>query len=387
MTAQPLRILFLLSSYNQGGAERQAVTLAKWMKEKGHHVSFTAFKEDGPVEEELRSLHIETRSKSFNFFFIDHFKVARFNKETLSFKIKSNALIKEYATYLKGFAADILMPYTFYPNVLASLAFPSSGAKACIWNQRDINVEGMKGYYLEKKAVAQCSFFISNSKQGEQKLQHIYSIPSKKTNVIHNGIKLPSLITPFDCPYFLPNSFKMVMLGNFHPNKDQATLINAMALLRKKDLSGHVQLILAGRFAGEEKKYSELCTSLDLSINKDVIFLDSVKNVYGLLKACDLVLHSSYEEGCPNAVLEAMAAGLPVIASDINGCREALGENYPFLVPAGDARSFSEAIHTLYNQPETGDELGNRNQKRIENEFSVERMGNLYLDLFKSLAN
>src|SRR2546426_8921983 len=83
----------------------------------------------------------------------------------------------------------------------------------------------------------------------------------------------------------------------------------------------------------------------ELNLGRSVRFLGPVDDVPGLLSAVDLAVLSSTSEGCPNAVLECMASGLPVVATDIPGIRKAVGPSgYNYLAPPDDARSFAERI-------------------------------------------
>jgi glycosyltransferase involved in cell wall biosynthesis len=98
-----------------------------------------------------------------------------------------------------------------------------------------------------------------------------------------------------------------------------------------------------------------------------------------LLAAVDVGVFSSRTEGCPNGVLECMAAGLAVAGTDIPGIREALGpEGLPFLAPPGDEERLAEAILDLAESPALRARAGAANRERIRREFTVEGMGARY---------
>jgi glycosyltransferase involved in cell wall biosynthesis len=110
-------------------------------------------------------------------------------------------------------------------------------------------------------------------------------------------------------------------------------------------------------------------------LDDTVRFLGKVDDIAGLLSAVDLCIHSSKTEGCPNGVLEAMAAGLPVIGTDIPGIREAVGEaGNGFLVPVGDHQRMADAIARLVGDPELCVRYGEVLKKRIDEEFSLDQM-------------
>jgi len=143
-------------------------------------------------------------------------------------------------------------------------------------------------------------------------------------------------------------------------------------------------LCLAGRFAGEADALRQLAA--ELGIAEQVRFLGHVDDVAGLLAAADLYLHSSRSEGCPNAVLEAMASGVAVVASDIPGTRALLGDVAAgCLVPAGDAGTLAERVLVLLDQPDTRRELGTRLQETSERRFAVGAMVQAYRQLFDEI--
>jgi glycosyltransferase involved in cell wall biosynthesis len=110
-----------------------------------------------------------------------------------------------------------------------------------------------------------------------------------------------------------------------------------------------------------------------------------VDDVAGLLGACDMGVLSSRSEGLPNALLESMAAGLPVVATDIAGVREALGidedredrdaPGEACLAPVGDSAAMAQRILALMRVPQQRAALGAANQRRIASHFAVDRMG------------
>ncbi|HEV2837062.1 MAG TPA: glycosyltransferase family 4 protein, partial [Pyrinomonadaceae bacterium] len=98
-------------------------------------------------------------------------------------------------------------------------------------------------------------------------------------------------------------------------------------------------------------------------------------DVSGLLNASDVSVFSSRSEGCPNAVLESMAAGLPVAGTDIQGIREVVGpRGVQFLAPAGDADSLAAVLISLASDPELCARAGAENRSRIRERYDATRM-------------
>jgi glycosyltransferase involved in cell wall biosynthesis len=144
--------------------------------------------------------------------------------------------------------------------------------------------------------------------------------------------------------------------------------------------------MLAGRF---DNMYGSLrALAVNLGIQDNVRFLGQVADISILLGAIDLGVFSSRFEGCPNGVLECMAAGLAVVATDIPGIREAVGPSvYRFLVPPGDAEALANKIIELAADPCLRAELGKLNAHRAREVFSLERMGKQTADLISGWLN
>lgn len=128
--------------------------------------------------------------------------------------------------------------------------------------------------------------------------------------------------------------------------------------------------VIAGE--GDLKKgLSELAGQL--GIQCDVFFIGRCEDVGRLLAASDVGVLSSKAEGFANAILEYMAAGLPVVATDVGGVREAIGEGETgYIVPSGDDEKMAERIIQLLNNPERARSLGKLGRSIVAEKFSFE---------------
>jgi len=143
-------------------------------------------------------------------------------------------------------------------------------------------------------------------------------------------------------------------------------------------------LVLAGRHDGAYESLAALAA--ELKLDGTVRFAGQVSDVAGLLGAADVSVFSSRSEGCPNAVLESMAAGLPVAGTDIEGIREAVGPTgVPFLSAAGDAESLASVLLKLAADPDLCARNGARNRERVHEHYDVLRMCRETVDVLARL--
>ena len=171
-------------------------------------------------------------------------------------------------------------------------------------------------------------------------------------------------------------TFVACMVGNLHAAKDHLTLLRAWQLVvdRLEPLGKKPVLLLAGRLDSMADRVKAL--AFDLRLHDSVQFLGLVEDIAGLLEAVDLGVFCSPKESCPNGVLECMAVGLPVVASDIAGVREVVGESgLAHLAPPEDAVTLAERIVGLAMNPALCESLSKINRERIATHYSIERMG------------
>lgn len=204
--------------------------------------------------------------------------------------------------------------------------------------------------------------------------------PAEKIMPIHNGISLDAFKNP---PAFNNRIPGIVMPARFANQKDHLTLIQAIALLRTRNL--FPQVILAG--AGK-KKHREKAEALvaKLGLENQIHFIGQCNNVPELLMQYQLCVLSTRYEGMPLSLAEGMAAGCAVIGSDVIGVREMIrhGED-GLLVDAGSPVGLAEAIANCLTNTEAAAEMAAAAHQRAFNDFSLQQMHQHYEELYESL--
>ncbi len=109
-------------------------------------------------------------------------------------------------------------------------------------------------------------------------------------------------------------------------------------------------------------------------------------DIAAILARCHIACLPSYREGLPKALLEAMAAGRPIVATDVPGCREAVRDrDNGLLVPSRDAGALARALETLIGDPELRRQLGDRGRRRAETEFASDVVNQATLGLYQEM--
>ena len=366
-----MRFLFVLDSYNLGGAERQAYMLAISLLDRSHKVMFIALTTDGSL-----SVMLDKKNIEHSLLGIEH-NFGKLNFPKISHKVKKA---------MNSYKPDVVLPYTFWPNVLCGLNWKKTTAKTCVWNQRD--EIPFFNQSQELKALKKVSAIVANSKGGKSHVESIYPSQQGRIQIIHNGVRLAnSTVEPGYWEKELEkesNVVSVVMIANLQRRKDHTALLDAWKVVidHYKDQQIVPRLYLAGRFAGTQDALKARC--FDMNFTKEVKFLGEVADVKGLLEMMDMAVFASFHEGCPNGVLEPMSLGLAVVANDIAGNKEALGDGNKGLFTSGDLAKFSLKLIELISNKTQRDAIGQINKQRIKDEFDVANLTDQYTKLCKS---
>jgi glycosyltransferase involved in cell wall biosynthesis len=196
--------------------------------------------------------------------------------------------------------------------------------------------------------------------------------------VVYNGIDF----SRFQKREETTQNRSMCMVANFSEKKDHESLIRSLPLVLKN--FSDITLILVGRGKNEEK-----CRMLasSLGIGDHVIFENSCNSPEDIIRDCSIgILLSPAGEGISNVILEYMALGIPVIATDLGGNREVVEHGLTgVLLPDHSTYRIADEIGKMFEMPERAKEMGSRGRERVEKKFDCKRMILEYIDLY-SLA-
>jgi glycosyltransferase involved in cell wall biosynthesis len=248
--------------------------------------------------------------------------------------------------------------------------------------------------YIAKKISSIFLDGVVFQSKGSQELHHkngANSLRWCKKKVIYNSIDLDK-VPHYDAitkkkirrKYgFKENDIILSNLGMYNVQKSQEHLIQAFSnLLRHYN---NIKLLLIG-WGERENFLSNQIQSFGL-MNQVVLTGKKQKNeVFELLSVTDIYVSSSLWEGLPVGVLEAMAFGIPVVATDVVGNREAIIDSVNgYLVPARNPTALGEAISRLIQNPEIKKSMGAAGRKRAESVFSPERFIGQHQEFYKRI--
>lgn len=184
---------------------------------------------------------------------------------------------------------------------------------------------------------------------------------------IYSGIELDTFedVAPAaDLPGSRP---RVVMIGRLTDGKGFDVLLDAAERLADRDVSFCL--------VGEGPLYDDLAGEIEARGLADSVFLTGFRDdIPSVLAASDVLVLPSFREGTPRVITEAMASGLPVIATNIAGIPEQVADGESgYLIPTGDPDALADRLGTLLESPELRTEMGNRGRQRVQ-KFSADRM-------------
>jgi glycosyltransferase involved in cell wall biosynthesis len=209
-------------------------------------------------------------------------------------------------------------------------------------------------------------------------IQHYNGLDMKRLKV-RPGLLREEALAGFGLP--ADRRYISIVANLRNPVKDHPTFLRAAVRV-------HAEFPEAGfAIAGEGELMEDLQRSAaELGIAKDVFFIGRCDNVANLLFASDIGVLSSKAEGFANAILEYMAAGLPVVATDVGGAREAISEDETgYVVRSGDDATMAKRIIELLKSPERARAMGQHAKLIVAEKFSCDRHLQNTLELYDEL--
>jgi L-malate glycosyltransferase len=356
-----MKILFVIDGLFpcNGGAEKQAMTLAKHFKTEGHDIQILCpqLDETMPLCETLSGIKV-TR--------IPYPKIKVFGSLLLYIKYMYQlyAMRKEYSVIhvhmVKNIAAftglmKVFLKFKYVAKVSGAWEFSSGVLDPEKFNK---GIMLVRNYFIKKADHIQCV----SSKTKQILLDCNY--PEKIALLLPNGVDLTShkLKVPHNDN---KSDITIVYAGRLEYVKGVDILINAVNKLEFK-----VSLVIVGS-GKEEKAFKKLCHDLDLE--SQVQFLGYITNLPEILLSADLYVQPSREEGLPNSVLEAMATGLPIVATNVSGNQDLVADGINgYLTSPEDIEDMSYKISKILSSSELLKTMGMNSRKIIEENYSIQ---------------
>jgi len=203
---------------------------------------------------------------------------------------------------------------------------------------------------------------------------------------LYNGIDLQNTATETTAVgrSVVDLNHQIVTVGNVRRVKGIDVLVRAAAQVCRR--YPETVFVVVGKIQDAQYYQELLSLAQSLNVSNKMKFLGPSRDVFSVLKQSDIFCLLSRNEGFSNAVLEAMACGLPCVVTDVGGNREAISEGQTgFLVPSEDAEAAAARILTLIENPECAKQMGQRGHTTVEEKFTTDAMVTKLVSLYHGL--
>lgn len=379
MTAKP-RILHISNTLNTGGAQRSLFSLLSGGladETESHVISMT---DQGPFGARIEALGVPVHTLDM-----------AIGKPTVGGARRLRA-------HVKNIRPDIIQGWMYHGNIAATFGrMVCPGKPALAWNIRhsvhDLSVEGRNTRFaikVNRMLSGRADSIIYNSIMARQQHEAL-GYTSSPGLVIPNG---------FDLSVWRPNrearrtirgqlevgeTDRIIgLVARYHPMKDVTNFLQAMRPLLEE--SSDLHCLLCGQDLGPDNQ--ALADDLR-ALPQDRLHIlglrDDLPDVYPALDL--LCLSSAWGEGFPNVLGEAMACGVPCVATDVGDSRHVIGDTGR-LVPISDTRALSTALREMITQPDGAlQDLSAKARARIETNYRIEGTINAYIEHYRDLHN
>jgi glycosyltransferase involved in cell wall biosynthesis len=286
---------------------------------------------------------------------------------------------------LRELKVDIVQSFLFHANVVAAVAAKLAGVRVCAGIR--VADPSRQRQRIERWLAPLVERYVCVSQSVADFSANVAGLPRQKLVMIPNGVDVPRFrdAVPADLSTLhLPANRRWLMtVGRLERQKGHDWLLPLLPAV----FQAHADYDLIVIGDGPDRQKLEQQTKL-LGLVERVHFVGWQSHVPQWLKVADLLLLPSRWEGMPNVLLEAMAAGLPVVATRVEGTEEVLGPLAEEQLAPLDNKV--EYVHRLLAQlasPARRKQLGAANQERATTQFSLAVMATAYQELYRSLTN
>ncbi len=362
LPGRPLPIAIFLTSFDIGGTERQMVELIRRLDPAEFEVHVGCCQRGGPL-----APLVEARAAS-----IAEFPIAGFAR------VPTLRQLLAFAAWCRRLNCRVVQTCELYANVFALPGAAMARVPVRIGSRREIITRDKTSAHLAGQRLAYwgAHVIVANSTAAAKQLR-LEGVPARKIHTIRNGVDSDVFSMR---PRALGPLRRIITVANLRAEKGHDTLLAAARRVVRDQ--PEVEFLFVGD--GPLRRVLEDQAHAD-GLARHVRFLGERSDIAALLGAADLFVLPSRSEALPNSVLEAMAAGLPVIATRVGGVPELIESGLNgMLVPPDHPDALTAVMLDLIRRPTFALKLGRAARAKVESRFSFERMVSAFETLYRT---
>jgi len=350
-----INILYVIGNLGQGGAERVVINLAKGLDRTRYKPMVCCLYDKGPFAGELEEVGINVLS---------------LNKKH---KIEPS-IIKRLVSIMQNNDIHIVHTHLWGPNFWGRLAAKIAKTPVMIATEHNEDVWKTGLYFFFDRLLSQATDKLIAVSNSVKKFYTARGINADKIEIIYNGIDIATerMSQPVNLrkEFNIKNNTKILaVIGRLVPQKGHRYFLLALKeILNRYKVKGLI--IGSGPLENELKRLTK-----SLGLLENVIFTGFRQDISQILKEIDILVMPSLREGMPIVALEAMAAGVPIVATTVGGNTELIEDGKTgILVEPSDGGDLAEGIDRILRSPSLGAEIKERAAWHAKDNFSIRKM-------------
>ncbi len=352
----------MTDSFQTGGSERQFVELARALDPAAYRVNLGCLQAKGPLQKDIGP-------------------VERFDLGGSLYRLQSMQTRYRLAAHLRRSEIAIAHAFDYYTNLTLIPAAKLARTPVTIGSQRqlgDLLSSNQRRAQLAMLRWADC--VVCNSKAAAERLVR-QGLRAEKLRVIGNGLPPAAFAEIVPVTPQRSGMFRVGMIARMNTHsKNHRILLNVAARLRNRLHNFELVLVGDGPLRPELEHQAE-----ELGIGDLVQFLGDQQDIPAVLATLNVTVLPSASESLSNAILESMAAGVPVIAYEVGGNAELIAQDSGILLPPNDEEALADALQRIAGDVTMCERLA-RNAKRLAQEnFTIEQMRKKHEELYAEL--
>jgi glycosyltransferase involved in cell wall biosynthesis len=346
----PLPIAVVMTSFEPGGTERQMTELVRRLDPSRWQVHLACFEGRGAWFP-----RVAEAAASVAEFPVTSFKSARTAHHLWNF-----------AAWCRANRIAIVHTTELYSNIFGLPGAALAGVPVRIGNRREINPDKSRAQIAMQRAAYACAHkIVANSRAAAERLR-VERVPAHKVAIVANGLDFDG-VQPRQSR---PTLRKVIVVANLRPEKGHDVLMDAAVDVLRRFPDAEFEIV-----GGGPELEALLARANARGMSHAFTFLGHRDDVPARLAQADIFVLPSRSEAFPNAVLEAMAAGLPIVASGVGGILELIDNGKTgFLVAPGEPQPLADRICRLMANPSLAARLGDAARDEVRARYSFDRM-------------
>jgi len=354
----------MINTFDMGGSERQFVALAKSLDAERWNLHLGCIRKRGPLAEGLGD-------------------VPEFRLGGSLYGVHSVRTRLALRAHLKRARIAVAHAFDFYTNLTLVPAARLARVPVVLGSHRQLgDLLTPAQFRAQLAAFRWCDAVVCNSKAAADRLTQ-QGLPERKIRIIGNGLILDQFESARTSRSDVPHPFRVGMIARMNASyKNHELFLKSAARVAARIANVRFILIGDGPLRPELEQKAR-----DLGIADKVDFLGERKDIPSLLAQMDVSLMPSASESLSNVILESMAAGVPVIATDVGGNRELLADNRGILVPSEQEEALAHAINVLLENPAQRATIADKALRYVRSEYSLASIQEKYSGLYRDLLD